>query len=567
MAAAKKGAPEMTFSREHLLVDYDSERIGRREFFKRATALGVSLSAAAAVLAASTRNASAAALATPRVGGILKEGYNRDVSRPDPVNMFWNDASVWPVMHETLITQDAGGKFVPSLAQSWSVSRSGLVWTLRLRKGLKFQSGAPCTAAAVVAAMEMFRNPKTGTNAGFWAPVKTISAVGTDTVKVTMKHPFADFPYVLNNGYSAIFNKKTRDKLGNKYGVTACDGTGPFTLQEFVPGSHTSVKRWEGYPGTVIPFVKNKKKPYLDGIRWEVLLEPATRAQELLAGNVHALLGPAPQDVDRLKKNGKLALIEFQEPAVYILGLNFKRSDLGFNDLRVRKAISHAIDRSAIAKSVFFGKAAPAYTIAHSGWLYYEPKCAQYGKFDPKLAKQMLDSAGWKTGSGGIREKNGKKLSFKIIVEAEKTEQLVAQAIQVMLRNIGIDMQFTALGADYFEKFGAGPVGYMFKIQWANILDASLLFTSSKYPAPACCNASFAKIPALDRAFDDWQRAGSLVQLKAAAKRAQLIAAQQLPVVPIVTPVVTWAHDQKVHNWLPTQSNFYPYYNDVWVEA
>ena len=558
---------ETPASLDHLIDEYSSHHIDRREFFKRSTALGLSMSATASVLAALARDASGAANATPRVGGILKEGYNRDVSRPDPVNTFWNDASLWPVMHETLVTQDGAGKFVPSLAESWKVSADGLVWTFQLRKGLKFQSGAPCTAAAVVAAMKMFANPKFGVNAGFWAPVRSIKAVGSTTIKVTMKHPFADFPFVLNNGYSAIFNKVTRDKLGDKYGLKACDGTGPFSLQEFVPGSHASVKRWEAYPGTIIPFVKNKRRPYLDGIRWEVLLEPATRAEELLAGNVDALLGPAAQDVDRLKRNKDISVIEFQEPGVFILGLNFKHTELGFDDLRVRQAASHAIDRSAIAKAIFFGKAVPAYTIAHSGWLYYEPACAKYGKYDPNLAKRLLDAAGWKTSSGGIREKNGKKLSFTIIVEVEKTEQQVAQAVQAMFRKIGIDMQFKALGADYFEKFNAGPVGYMFKIQWSNILDASLLFTSSKYGAPACCNASYANIPSLDRAFDDWQKAGSLKQLEAAAKRAQLIAAQQLPVVPIVTPVVTWAHNKKVHNWIPTQPNFYPYYNDVWVES
>jgi ABC-type transport system substrate-binding protein len=112
----------------------------------------------------------------------------------------------------------------------------------------------------------------------------------------------------------------------------------------------------------------------------------------------------------------------------------------------------------------------------------------------------------------------------------------------------------------------AGPVGYMFKNLWTNMFDASLLFSDSKYFVPACCNASFAKIPALDAAFDAWQSAGSVTQLKSAAKRAQLVFAQQLPFIPLVTPLVAWVHTKKVHGWLPYESNLYPFYNDVWLE-
>jgi ABC-type transport system substrate-binding protein len=551
---------------EGLVDEYLARRIDRREFFKRAGAAGVATTAAAALLA-SARTAAAAPATTPRRGGVLHEGYDRDVSRPDPVNTPWWDPTLYPALHETLIATDAHNRFVPMLAQSWRATSGGKVWTFTLRSGLRFQSGAPCDAKAVVAAMDSFRDPKQGVNAGFWAPVKSVRAIGSHTVVVQMKHAYADFPFVLNNGYSAIFNKATRDKLGDKYGVTGSDGTGPFKLKSFVPGSHAEVERWGGYPGSRVPFVQNKGKPYLDGIRWEVLLEPATRAKEIEAGNIDTLRGPAPQDVDRLKKNSNLAVILHQEPSLYLFGLNFKHTELGFDDVRVRQAVSHAIDRQAIAKAVFFGKAVPSYTLVPSAWPYYEPSVKRFGAFDPDRSMALLDAAGWKASGGGIRSKNGKKLSFKIIVEADKTEQQIAQAVQQMLQKVGIDLSFTALGADYFTKLVAGPVGYMFKNLWTNMFDASLLFSDSKYFVPACCNASFAKVPALDSAFNAWQSAATATQLKAAAKRAQLVFAEQLPFIPLVTPLVAWVHTKKVHGWLPYESNLYPFYNDVWLES
>lgn len=549
---------------ETLIAQYEDHEIDRRAFFKRAAALGVSMSVAGAVLAGA-RTKIAAAAAGAKTGGTLREGYDRDVSRMDPVNTTWWDPGLYPATHETLVATDANNKFVPMLAESWSTSSDGLTWTFTLRNGLRFQSGAPCDATAVAAAMRLFADPKNGVNAGFWAPIKSITAVGKRTVKVTLKHPYADFPFVLNNGYSAIMNVKTRARLKDKYGVTKTDGTGPFELTSFVPGSHANVKRWKGYPGSIVPFFANKKQPYLDGISWQVLLDPATRAKEIEAGNIDTLRNPAPQDVPRLQGNSDLAVMEFQEPSLYMFGVNFKHAELGFDDLRVRQAFSHAIDRNAIAKTVFFGKADPAYTLVPSKWVYYDKRVETYGTYDPKKSAALLDAAGWKKGAGGMRVKNGKKLAFKIIVENDKFEQLIAQAIQQMLAKIGVQLSFTVHGADYFTLFTKGPVGFTFKNLWTNMFDASILFSSSKYTVPACCNAAFAKIPALDKAFDDWQHARTTAQLKSAASRAQLVAAQQLPFIPIVTPRVVWVHTKKVHGWVPTEPNLYPFYNDVWI--
>jgi peptide/nickel transport system substrate-binding protein len=550
-----------------LIDDYLTRRIDRRQFFKRTAALGLSLSAAGTLLAACGGGGgkSTSGGGEPRKGGVLREGYDRDVSRTDPVAQAWWDAHGFPVQHETLVTRDPDAKAVPMLAESWEVSDDGLVWSFKIRDGLTFHSGAACDAAAVVACFNEFRDPKKGINAGFWTPVKDVTAQDGNVVQVTMKNPYEDFLFVLDNGYSAIYNKAVRDKLGDQYGVKQTDGTGQFTLKEFVPGSHVTVARWDGYPGSILPFVDNKGPAYLDEIRWVVLTEPATRGQEIEQGNIDALHGPAPQDVARLKGNDDLAVIEWPEMSLYMLGLNFKETDLGFDDVRVRQAVSHAIDRDAIVKTVFFGVAEPAKTLVHTAWPYYDSSVEDTNDFDPDKSKSLLDDAGF-TGSG-TRSRNGKSLSFTAITEADKTEQLVAQAVQQMLSDVGIDMKLKAYGAEYFEKLLGSPQAYMFKQLWSNLLDASLLFADSRFFAPACCNASFSKIPELDAAFKKWQTAGSEDELKDAASDIQKIAADKLPFVPIVTPTNVWVHRKNVQGWAPLASTLYPYYNDVWIEA
>src|SRR5262249_40232394 len=153
--------------------------------------------------------------------------------------------------------------------------------------------------------------------------VTKVAAAGPTTVEIKLAHPYADLPFVLNTGYSAVFNPAARKKLGDQYGTKGADGTGPFTLAALVPGSHSSYKRWPHYPGPgASSFFTNKGPAYLDEIQFVVLLEPGQRAQELLANQIDALLGPAPQDVPSLQSNPDIAVVEYQEWGMFQLGPN-----------------------------------------------------------------------------------------------------------------------------------------------------------------------------------------------------------------------------------------------------
>jgi len=553
--------------------DYMQRRISRRQLMKTAAALGLSMPAISLLLAACNgATTSSIPASSPKVGGILREGYDRDVNRPDPLDTPWWDATLFPALHEVLVATDPSGKPVPMIAESWTASSDGLTWQFKIRDGLKFQSGAACDAAAIAACMNPFRDPSSGTpNAPFWSPVTAITPQPGNIVQMALSHPYADLLNVVPTGYAAVYNKAFRDQKGDKYGPSGTDGTGPFTLQEFMPGSHVLLKRWDGYPGSIAPFIQNKGKPYLDGVRWEVLLEPATRAQELEAGNIDALHAPAPQDVDRPKGNPNLVVIEQSELGLYQIGINFNRTNIGFNDVRVRQALSHAIDRKAIAKTIFFGHASPCYTLVTPADPYYDSTVEQFGTFDPQMAGTLLDQAGFKMGSSGIRQSpSGTPLSFKAVVESQdKFEVLMAQAVQAMLKNVGIDMSFTALEEGSFFTKVVGPPApdaYFFHSLWTTVFDASLLFAASADASPACCNWSFIKIPELDAAFNDWVNAATPADLQTASKKAQKTFAEQAAWISLVTPKNIWVHHKKVHGWTPTQPNLYPFYNDVWIE-
>ena len=147
-----------------------------------------------------------------------------------------------------------------------------------------------------------------------------------------MAHPYYEVVNVVKTGFWAIANIETRKKLAEQYGQSGVDGTGPFLFGEWVPAAMSSVTRWEDYPGSIVPYFSNKGKAYLDGIRWEAILEAAQRAVRIENAEIDTLRDPAPQDVARLQTNPDLSVSNFSEPSGYIMSTNFERTDLDFHE-------------------------------------------------------------------------------------------------------------------------------------------------------------------------------------------------------------------------------------------
>jgi peptide/nickel transport system substrate-binding protein len=454
---------------QELIADYRSSRLNRRGFMLRAAALGLSASAMASILAAA---APGSALAQDEVqqGGRFTEGYDRDFNRMDPVQAGWADPG-HNCIHEYTMVRDPEGNFVPMLAESWEVSEDNLTWTLKIRDGITFHSGTPLTNANVVEDFNLFRDTKTGQNAIFWNSVTDVQPGENNTVIVTTSKPFAAFPETLATEYSMIMNQAVRAEAGDTYGAAVEDGSGPFTLTDFAPGSQVLFIKWPDYKGSGVPFVSNPGPAYVDEVRFVPILEPANRANELEAGGVDAVKNPAPQDIERLMSNPDVTVMEWANPANLFINLDDRRTDLGFDDVNVRQAISHAIDREGIAQGIYFGHALATYGPIASNWKWYEPGVEQFNQFDPDLARQMLDEAGWAEGSGGIREKEGKSLSFTLINWGEQTYgDEVNEAITGMLADAGVDMKLETLAtADMFARVSDAdnpPDAYSYELLW-----------------------------------------------------------------------------------------------------
>lgn len=550
---------------ESLIADYAGQRLGRRAFFKRAAGLGLSVPATAALLASLAPAVAGTARAQdeePQTGGRFTWGYDRDFTKMDPVASGWADPGYNALYEYTMIRHPETGLPVPMLAESWDISDDGLAWTLNIREDVTFQSGAPMTAEVVAENFNVFRDPELGQNAIFWATVTDVTAED-NAVVVTASQPFAALPETLATEYSMIYNPVVREEAGEQFGATVADGTGPFTLTEFTPGNQVLMTRWDDYHGSNVEFVENKGVAYLDELRWVPIMESGNRAIEIEAGNVDAVTNPGGQDVDRLKANPDLVVMEWPNPANVFLSLDHQNTELGFDDLRVRQAISHAIDREGIVQAVYFGHAVPTYGPIASNWKWYEPGVEEFNQYDPDLARTMLEEAGWTEGDDGIREKDGVRLSWtNANFGTQPFNRPIMEIIAENLREVGAEMTSDHLElAAFVEARNANPPSFSMEWLWSSPLDVLIIF--GKIIPSAAYNGDNAD---LNAAFDAWQSAATDEELQAAASSAQLIWAEQLTKIPVVTSNAVWVNRTSVHGFRPSQTMLYPLYNDIWVE-
>ena len=497
--------------------------------------------------------------ARPQRGGILREGFDYDFSRVDPAAGAHVDPP-WCAVYETTLVYDDRWRPGPMLAEGWRTSADKMTWYLRIGAGRRFHSGDVCDAAAVAAAYRLHSDPVASpVNQFFWSPVADVSHQD-DEVVIRLRHTYAGLPTLVRSWHSAIHNQATRARTGDDYGWTCADGTGPFRLKAIELGRHLDVERWNAYPGSRVGWFENKGAAYLDGIRWIPLLDEEKRATALEHGEVDCIQNPSLLHTDRLAANPDLRVIEFQQSALAYFAVDHQTTAFGFDDVRVRRAISQAIDRRAIIDHELGGHGEPAYGPIPSKSPWYAPEVESTNGYDPQRAMALLDQAGRRPGRDGIR------LRFPALVLEDATLRRAARRIQDQLARIGIQLELHPIDgfAAFYGELGKHPPAFISKWLWPDPVDAIIGFIhSGSHSGP---NWQRASIPAIDAATNGWRQAPDEAAQRRAATDIQQLAAEWLPLIPLYYPSAVWAHHRRVQGWRPLPSNLYPLYNDVWLE-
>jgi peptide/nickel transport system substrate-binding protein len=286
----------------------------------------------------------------PRRGGILQIALAADPPSLD-AHQETTFAVAQPMggVYNNLIVFDPHNypQIIGDLAKSWTVSDDRLTYTITLHQGVKFHDGSELTSADVKASWDKIVFPAEGVispRRGNYQMVKSIEAPDRSTVVFRLHHPSPTFLMSLANPYNFIYAKKYLDTDPHYY-KTHTLGTGPFKLKTYVRGSYVELERNPDY--------FKKGLPYLDGIKYFIITDTSARVTALRSGRVDAELRFLPPgDADAIKQSlgDKVVVAKIQSLSNF--GVTFNVDKKPFDDERVRKALTLALDRYDMAKTL-----------------------------------------------------------------------------------------------------------------------------------------------------------------------------------------------------------------------
>jgi peptide/nickel transport system substrate-binding protein len=293
------------------------------------------------------------------------------------------DSVLYANVFEGLTRFDANGAIIPALAQSWDISDDGLVYTFNLAAGVTFHDGTAMDAADVKFSLDRARaEDSSNAQKALFAGITDVSVIDPLTVQVTLDQPNGMFVFNMAWGDAVIVAPESIDTI-----ATNPVGTGPFTLNEWAQGDRITLARYDGYWGA---------QPALERATFRFISDPTAAFAAVMAEDVDVFVGfPAPENLPQFAADPRFAVLVGNTEGETILAMNNKLPP--FDNPLVRRAVSHAIDRSAIIDGAMFGLGTPIGT-------HFAPHNPDYvdllglSPYDPDLARDLLAQAGFPDG-------------------------------------------------------------------------------------------------------------------------------------------------------------------------
>jgi peptide/nickel transport system substrate-binding protein len=430
------------------------------------------------------------------------------------------------------------GDIEPDLASSWEVSPDGRVWTFHLRQGVMFHHGyGEMTADDVVYSLQRAADPQRSAVSSDYRAFKKVEAVDNYTVRISLADPVPSLLGLVANyqgGY--IVSRKAGEKLGESFRLAPV-GTGPFAFAEYKTDQYARLVAYNDY---------FRGRPAIDAIVLNYIPSEASRELAFAKGEIDAFLGRREgRWVERVQKTPGLKVDVFEPGELRTLHLNMTVKPL--NDIGVRKAIAHAINRDELR--ALFGKSVTNLSISPvpNGYLGQSNDVPDY-VYDPSKAKALLADAGYP---------NGLKLSA--IISNNEALLRPMQVVQEQLRRVGI-----TLDLDVVEHAA-------FHAQIRKDLSPLVLYGAARFPAAdayltqfyhsasivgtptAVTNFSHCKVA--DSEIDAARRETDPARQKALWATAQRKIMEEVCAVPLFEQLQVWARRDTVDYGFPLKGS------------
>jgi peptide/nickel transport system substrate-binding protein len=355
---------------------------------------------------------------------------------------------------EKLIYLDQDGNLLPWLATSWESNDDATVWTLALRDDVTFHDGTPFNADAVVANFERMVDPETNSRTAgpLLGSYESSEAIDEFTVQVNFSEPYAQFAFALSSPFVGMVSPTAVETYGDAFDEHLI-GTGPFKFVSQEPQIEVVLERNEDYAWG--PEVFQDGPAYLDTVTFKLILEEETRLAALQTGEAQIVDEIPATRVASIRDAGQFELLG--APRLGIARSNFLNAMLPpTDDVRIRRAINHAVDVEAINQAIFRGVYPMAKQVLTEGVRFYDPAYENTYPYDPERAVELLEEAGWtEINSDGYRVKDGEELFINHATFAGYVAEAPSELVQAYLRDIGVRMDITVVGSGYVDVVSA----------------------------------------------------------------------------------------------------------------
>jgi len=438
--------------------------------------------------------------------------------------------------YEGLYGFDKDMKMIPVLAESYEASKDGLVYTIKLKKGIKFHDGTDFKADAVKANLDRVTNPdnKLKRFGLYNNNIAKTEVVDDYTARITLKTPFSPFINQLAHPSTVMISPTALKQYGNKDIAFHPVGTGPFKFVEWKQTDYLKVAKNENY--------WQKGLPKVDTILWKPVIDSNARAAVMQTGEAHFTYPLPYEQAEALKAKPELQVIA--APSIILRYLSMNTQQKPFDNPKVRQAIAYAINKEALSKVAFNGYATPAEGVAPQG-VEYAVKIGQW-PYDVAKAKQLMAEAGYP---------NGFETELWSAYN-HTTAQKVTQFLQQQLQQIGIRTKITLLEAgqrvekvESWQDPATAPVR-LYYVGWSTSTGEAdwalrpLLYGES-WP-PRLFNTAYYKNPKVDEDIKGAQLTTNSTEKAKLYKDAQETIWKDAPWAPLVVEKLLSAHNKKL---------------------
>jgi len=471
-------------------------------------------------------------------GSEIRVGFTQDALTLDPANPGNRDTeTIIRNMYDGLVARDSAMQIVPQIAVSWTQT-DPLTYEFPLRSGVRFHDGTPLTADDVKFTIDRVLAGKIGGQTNprrdLLGPLSHVDVTGPLAVRFVLAKPWPLLPAMLP--FQEIVSKAFVEKAGDQGMVSQENGTGPFKLVAWRHGDSIVMERFDDYYGG-----DSGGPARVDRLIYRIMPDNSARVAALLAGDVDLINNLPVTAIRQVQANEGTRVAAVNGTRTFFLSINNAKPP--FNDVRVRQALNHAVDRKLIIAKLLNGLAVPLNGVLSPDAFGFDPTLPDYA-YDPGQTKAMLADA-------GVRD-------LQLTIDTDGSGKEISEAIASMFSRAGIDAKARVWETAVIVPIWRDPAKRqdhdLFYTSWGNAsLDPSDIMMPAIRTGGRGNTAGYAD-PEVDKLLDDAETEVDREKRKALYLQAQQIINRDAPWVFLWLPQDIYGVSQRLKGWMPSPS-------------